>query len=248
MIDLNKLMDFIRSNDYTTTRELCAQFGISESTARRALDKLVIMGKVTRLHGGAMPASVHGLTTEFQMRNAMNKEQKISIARTAAQHIQPYSTVILMGGTTVCEMCAFIDHMNITVVTNSILVLNGLKYSRNVRLILLGGLYNYQEEEVGGLLMGGALGDIHADQLFTCASGFDEIYGISTTNASIELYHSCIEASTMTCVLADSSKYMKGGAGITARLDQVQYIFTDNRLDERAKAALECRGVRVVIA
>lgn len=248
MLDLNKVIDLVRKTDFTTTQDICAQFGVSESTARRALDKLAVMGKVTRLHGGAMPASIHGLTTEFQTRNALFKEQKIAIAKEAAGYINDFSTVILMGGTTVCEMCKFIERMNITVVTNSILVLNGLKYSRSVRLILLGGLYNYQEEEVGGLLAYKGLGTIRADHLFMGTSGFDEIYGFSTTNASIELYMNCIESSVTTCVLADSSKYMKGGAGVTARLDQVSYLFTDKGLDPRAREAIKAQGVNVVIS
>lgn len=248
MLNINAVLEYVRKNDFTTTQDICAEFGVSESTARRALDKLDVMGKVTRLHGGAMPASVHGLTTEFQMRNALQKKQKIAIAKKAAEHIQDYSTIILMGGTTVCEMCPFIAHKNITVATNSIIVLNGLKYSRSVRLILLGGLYNYQEEEVGGLLGYKGLGTVRADHLFMGTSGFDETYGFSTTNASIELYINCIESSLTTCVLADSTKYMKGGAGLTARLDQVQYLFTDGGLEQRAKKAIEQKGVQVIIA
>lgn len=248
MVDKTKILDFIKKNDFTTTQQICMEFGVSESTARRVLGSLSEAGKITRLHGGAMPASVNGLTTEFQIRNAINKEQKIAIAKAASGIIHDYSTVILMGGTTVCEMCQFIQDKNITVVTNSMLVLNGLKYSRNVRLILLGGLYNYQEEEVGGLLANKGLNSMRADYLFMGTSGFDEKYGFSTTNAAVDLYINCIETSVNTCVLADSSKYMKGGATITARLDQVNYLFTDSGLDMHAREAMAAQNIKVVVA
>ncbi len=248
MVDRNSVLKFIKKNDFTTTQQLCAEFGISESTARRVLDQLDSLGQITRLHGGAMPVSVTGQATEFQMRNSLFKQQKIAIAKMAAGIIEDYSTVILLGGTTVCELCPFIENRTITVITNSILVLNGLKYSRNVRLILLGGLYNYQEEEVGGLLANKGLSTVRADHLFMGASGFDERYGFSTTNAAVDLYMNCIETSVTTSVLADSSKYMKGGAAVTASLEQVQYLFTDSGLDLRARKAMEEKNISVMIA
>ena len=248
MVDKTKILNFIRKNDFTTTQQICMEFGVSESTARRVLDNLSETGQITRLHGGAMPAAINGFTTEFQIRNAVNKDKKIAISKAASEIIHDYSTIILLGGTTVCEICPFIQDRNITVVTNSMLVLNGLKYSRNVRLILLGGLYNYQEEEVGGLLGNKGLNSMRADYLFMGTSGFDEKYGFSTTNAAVELYIHCIETSVNTCVLADSSKYMKGGAAITARLDQVDYLFTDCGLDLHAREAMAAQNIKVVVA
>ncbi len=245
MLDYNKVLDLINRNDYTSTRQICEAFDISESTARRALERLYLQGRITRMHGGAMPIAQNNLTPEFKLRNSLNKQKKIAIAEEASKIIEQYSTIILMGGTTVCEMCPFIENMNITVITNSILVLNGLKYSRNVRLILLGGLYNYQEEEVGGLLANKGLSAMRADYLFMGASGFDETYGFSTTNAALDLYMSCIEACINVCVLADSSKYMKGGASVTAATQQVNYLFTDDGLDPRARRAMEEKGITV---
>ena len=195
-----------------------------------------------------MPAAVNGMATEYQLRYALNRLEKIAIAKKAAEYVQEFSTVMLMGGTTVSEMCPFIEHMNITVVTSSLLVLNGLRRSRNVRIILLGGLYNPQEEDVGGLLANKGLESMHVDHLFTSTSGFDEMYGFSSTNVAVDLHTRCLEASVTASVLADSSKYMKGGAAITARMDQIQNLFTDSGLSERARSAIEARGVTVVIA
>ena len=248
MIDINLVTEFIHQNGYVSTQDICLKFGISESTSRRLLDKLAVMGRVTRIHGGAMPASVNGVATEYQMRYALNRTEKIAIAKKAAEYVQDFSTIMLMGGTTVCEMCPYIEHMNITVVTSSMLVLNGLKHSRNVRILLLGGLYNPQEEDVGGLLANKGLENLHVDHLFASTSGFDETYGFSSTNVAVDLHMRCLEASVISSVLADSSKYMRGGAVITARMEQIQNLFTDSGLSERARNAIESRGVNVIIA
>lgn len=246
MLDKQEVLAYIRQNEFANTRQLCEHFQVSESTVRRLLDKLDAAGLVTRIHGGAMPVSDPNKMTEFQLRNRQNKAQKIAIAREAAKLINEHDTVILMGGTTVCEMCPFIEHRRITVITNSILVLNGLRYSQNVRLVMLGGLYNYQEEEIGGLMRNQELGRMRANRMFMGSSGFDEHFGFAITNASVDMYTSCIESSLSVCVLADSSKYMSGGAVISARPDQVEYLITDNGLDTRTRGAMEESGVKVI--
>lgn len=247
-INRNEVLSFIQMRDYTSTLQICNQFGVSESTARRILEKLDEAGQITRVHGGAMPISNPNRLTEFQIRNKENKPQKIAIAKAASQIIREHDTIIIMGGTTTCEMCQFISHMKLTVLTNSILVLNGLRYSPNIRIIMLGGLYNYQEEELGGLMDEQNLLRMRADHMFMGASGFDERFGFTTFNASVTLYTNCINSSICTSVLADSSKYMRGGASITATFDQVDYLFTDSNLELRAKQALEEQNLKVILA
>ena len=140
MIDRNEVLDYIRQSNFVSTQSLCEHFQVSESTIRRVLEKLEENCQITRIHGGAMSIADFGQMTDFQMRNRLNKAQKVAIAKKATSLIKKHDTIILMGGTTVCEMCPFIEHMNVTVVTNSILVLNSLRYSTTIQLIILGGL------------------------------------------------------------------------------------------------------------
>lgn len=248
MLDRNEVLSFIRQNDFTNTQQICERFRVSESTVRRMLDKLDAAGLITRIHGGAMPIANPVRMTEFQQRNREHKEQKIAIAQNAAELVNEHDTIILMGGTTVCEMCPFIFEMHITVITNSILVLNGLRHAPHIRLIMLGGLYNYQEEELGGLLANSELERMRANWMFMGAAGFDERFGFAITNASPEMYRNCLESSLSACVLADSSKYMSGGTSVAASPEQVQYLITDNGLNSRAKEALEAKNIKVILA
>ena len=248
MLDKRDVLEYIQNNDYANTRTLCERFQVSESTMRRVLDRLDSAGYITRVHGGAMAVTNPNRMTEFQKRNRENKQVKIAIAREAAKLINEHDTIILMGGTTVCEMCPFIEMKHVTVITNSILVLNGLRYSENVRLIMLGGLYNYQEEEIGGLMHNQEMARMRANRLFMGTSGFDERFGFAITNASLEMYTHCVECSMSTCVLADSSKYMSGGAVIAATPEQVDYLITDRNLPSRAQQDMQASGIKIIFA
>lgn len=246
MLDRRLLLEYIGKNDFTSTKELCDKFQVSESTIRRALDRLEQSNAITRVHGGAMAAAIPEKITDFQRRNRENKDKKILIAKKAAEMVHNHDTIILMGGTTVCEMCPFIHNKQITVITNSILVLNGLKNSESVRLVMLGGLYNHNEEELGGMLHNSELSQMRAAKVFMGTSGFDERFGFSISDASTDMYQSCIDSSMDVVVLSDSSKYMQGGALIAASLEQVNYLITDDGLSEAAKAAMEVHGVDVI--
>lgn len=247
MMRKEEVLGFIRQNDFASTQQLCERFQVSESTIRRMLDKLDAAGLITRVHGGAMPIATTTRLTEYQVQSRENKEEKIAIAKAAAELIHDHDTVILMGGTTVFEMCPFIENRCITVITNSIPVFNGLRYSHKIRLIMLSGLYNIQEEEVGGLLDNTGLDRMRANWMFMGASGFDERFGFALSNAPNDIYSQCMNSSLNVCVMADSSKYMRGGTTVAATPDQVEVLITDKGLNPKAKKALEELGTRVIL-
>lgn len=247
MIDRDDVLSFIRQAEFVSTQQLCERFGVSESTIRRMLEKLDSAGLITRVHGGAMPIATTRLT-EYQLRSQQSKAQKVAIAKAAADLIQEHDTVLLMGGTTVFEMCPFIEHRCITVITNSVPVFNFLRHSNTLRLVMLSGLYNSQEDEVGGLLENANLDRMRANWMFMGTSGFDERFGFAQTNAPVVTYEQCMQSSLNLCVMADSSKYMRGGTTVSATPSQVNVLITDKGLHPKAKQALEEQGIQVILA
>lgn len=248
MIRKEDVLGFIRQSDFVSTQQLCERFEVSESTIRRTLDRLDAAGMITRVHGGAMPVTASTRLTEYQLQSRSNKDEKVAIAKTAAGLVHEHDTVILMGGTTVFEMCPFLENRCITAITNSIPVFNSLRYAHKIRLIMLSGLYNMQEEEVGGLLDNSGLDRMRANWMFMGASGFDERFGFALSNAPNEIYTQCMSSSLNVCILADSSKYMRGGTTVAAAPDQVQMLITDKNLHPKAKEALIEAGTRVILA
>lgn len=247
MINPDRILEYINKKKHVSTKQLCDEFDISESTARRVTLKLADQGLITRFHGGASALTKPEIQSSVMARFQNNSDTKTRIAKKACEIIHDGATVILMGGSTICEMCQFLKDKHITVITNSMLVLNELQYYPNIRLIVLGGLFNLQECEVGGLLANMGLKMIRADFLFMGTYGFDEYYGFITANPSIELYWTCLECSKIACVLADSSKYMSIGGSVTARTDQIHYLFSDSGLAPDACERIRQTGINVVL-
>jgi DeoR/GlpR family transcriptional regulator of sugar metabolism len=225
---------------------MCLDLSISQSTARRAVIQLEKIGKIERLHGGAF-ALQEKQQTLIASRLGINAEKKMKIARAAAKMVEENSTVIIMSGSTVSYMCSYIKDMNITVITNSLLVLDELKECPNIRIIILGGLYNHEELEMGGILQNSSIGFLRADRLFMGCSGFDEKTGFINRNYSVELYRACIQTCNEVCILVDSSKHNSGGTSIAATPEQVKYLFTDHDLSPDAVRRFEEKGITVVL-
>jgi DeoR/GlpR family transcriptional regulator of sugar metabolism len=246
MFNRDDILRFINERKHVPINALCDNFDFSPSTARRVVAQLEKRGRIGRFHGGAYAINQNGATAVIA-RQELNAERKMGIARAAAEIISDDSTCIILGGSTVGYMCRFIRNKNITVITNSIIIFDELKRSRNTRLIVLGGLYNPEEEELGGITTNANLSYLRADYLFMGASSFDEKSGFINRNYSIDLYRACINTCNDVCVLVDSTKYNRGGTSVAATPRQVKHLFTDSGLPEKALKSLEQNGVIVTL-
>jgi len=232
-----------------TTEEICDAIGISESTARRLLSSLSDKQLITRFHGGAQSLLLTTETSALQKRMNLNPDIKDDIARRAAQEIKPGMTVVLLGGTTVYMICKYILERHITVITNSLIVYEGLKDAAAVDLILLGGRYNRNEMEVRGALTNINLRMLKADCLFMGATGLDPGAGFLTDDInSVELYRLCIDAAKSTYVLADSTKLDFHGSVITATSEMVNYLITDPAIPCNVIEKFTEKGVRIILS
>ncbi len=245
MYDRNTILAFINSRRHVGVAELCENFDISESTARRAIAQLEQLGKCGRFHGGAYALGQTG-KSKVLLRRSCNSDKKKRIAKAAAAIVKDGATCIILSGSTVGYMGRFIRDKQVTVITNSLIIFEELRTYANIKLIMLGGLYNPDEEELGGLIANANLDYLRADFLFMGASSFDERSGFINRNLSIDVYRSCLNACDTACILVDSSKYNVGGTSIAARPEQVKYLFTDSDIDAKVVTSFERKNIKVV--
>lgn len=247
MYDRNEILAFINKRKHVSIQELCVNFAISDSTARRAITQLEKSGKCGRFHGGAYALGQAG-KSRIVIRQSEHSATKIRIAKAASAIIHAGATCIILSGSTVGYMTKFIKDKQLTVITNSLIVFDELRGHANIKLIVLGGLYNYEEEELGGVIANVNLDYLRADYLFMGASGFDERSGFINKNLSVEVYRACLKSCDTACMLVDSSKYGAGGTSIAARPEQIKCLFTDTDLDSTVVAKFQQKDIKVIQA
>lgn len=247
MHDRNAILSFINTRRHVSIAELCDNFDISESTARRVVSQLENLGKCGRFHGGAYALGQNGKSAVLERQSSRSDEKK-RIAKAAASIIQDGATCIILSGSTVGYMCRYIKDKQITVITNSLIIFEELRMYSNIKIIVLGGLYNAEEEELGGVIANTNLDYLRADFLFMGASSFDERSGFINRNLSVDVYRACLKACDTACMLVDSSKYGIGGTSIAARPEQIKYLFTDSGLDKKVVKSFEKKKVQVILS
>lgn len=248
MISDKTVLDYIKLRKNVSTIDISKALDASESTIRRALTRLEDKKLIKRYHGGAYFVNESIDVDDVIFRREKNWDKKNKIALHASQVISDNATIILLGGTTVCAMCQYIKNKKLTIITNSLIVLEELKFEQDIKIVLLGGAYNPKESEVGGALTNYGMKHIRADFLFSGAMSFDEKQGATTEDLeSVELYRSCIESSNQVYILADSSKFKGRGTAVTAYYDEINCLVTDSDIDKQIKDRLIEKGLNIAI-
>jgi len=241
-----KALELINVRKSISTLELCRVLGVSESTARRLLLRLSDLGAIHKYHGGGMSIDYFNTRNDLHKRFELHADEKDRIAKAAASHVKPGSTLILLGGTTVYKMCKYLKGIRVTVITNSMIIFDALKDEQAVEILMLGGKFNRNEMEVRGVITHANQKMLRADSLFMGTVSFHPRIGFMTNDIdSIELYSLCMDAANTCYMLADSYKFGVAGAAVTATCAQLDCLISDNALSEDIVAAFQQEGLEV---
>lgn len=143
------LLDRLARDGRIVAKELSAELGLSEDTIRRDLRELAGEGRLTRVHGGALPASP--TVANLAARRSMATEEKARLGRKAASLIQRKQRVFIDGGTTHLELVRALPlDLDFTVITHSPTIAAALEPHQMVEVILIGGrLFRHSMVAVG---------------------------------------------------------------------------------------------------
>ncbi|MRX44760.1 DeoR/GlpR family DNA-binding transcription regulator [Agromyces kandeliae] len=241
-----ELLNFIRATGAGSVNEMARMLGVSASTVRRDLNDLQERGLIERVHGGA--AHVDDDVEPLRpLRETVNAEQKHRIGQAAAAHVRANSTVLITGGTTTEAMLPFLGGVRgLTVLTNSLTVVNRLAQFPEVDIIVLGGLLRRQEMSLLGHLTISGLSEFGIDQVYTGAFGVDADMGVTGTNLSeTQTDRSLASSAREVIVLADHSKLSQRGPARLIPITGISTLIVDADADPADLARLRSAGVNV---
>lgn len=242
MLASQRLMDtekYINQKGCVTMYELQQHLNISSSTLLRDLSKLHHMGKIYKVHGGAM--SVHYAQnterTSIKLHQEKNKIKE-KIAYYAASLVDNHDTGIIFLDTskTIQHMIEFLPaHQNIQFVTNSIINAH-LLAKRNYNVLLLGGKFHASCQATVGEEAIFHLSRYYFNIGFFGADSVSIEHGYSTTNAyTAPLKQIAINQCQNSYVLADASKLEHKSAISFASFTKATLITNDLAPKEYAK-------------
>lgn len=232
----NKILSALESNSAVSVIELTEITNSSESTVRRDLSALSKMGRLKKVHGGAVSVESGIILKEPDMKEkeALNSDQKDKIAKYAAATIKGDDFVFIDAGTTTEKMISHITEKNATFVTNAFFHAH-LLARKGLKVYMTGGEVKTSTEALVGVECIESLSRYNFTKCFLGTNGISETAGFSTHNVDeASVKRTAMNRSFMTFVLADGSKFEKSAAITFADIKNA-CIITDKLSDNKYK-------------
>lgn len=241
---------FINNEAEVSIEVLCHEFKASEATIRRALKELSARGLIKRTRGGAQQIIPNILEAHVFQRSSEQDAQKESIADATANLVEDGDTVFLGSGSTVLAVANKLkQRRNLTVISNSLPVINIFANYPNISVIVLGGLLRQSELSMIGHITEQAINELRADVVILGIRAIDLEKGLSndylpetiTDRAIVNLAQKVI-------LVADHTKFGKVATAFVAALSEVNTIVTDWEISSEVVSQIKTTGVNLVVA
>lgn len=237
------------SRDFADLETLRRELDASESSVRRDLDILEESGVLRRVYGGAVSVQQPPERAfDFAQESVRLSSEKDRIARLTASLIENGQTVILDGGSTVAAVARELGSKSLHIVTNSLPIAESLESLRNIELTLTGGYFDPRLRVMIGPFCEQMLGAIRADTLIMGVGSISEA-GFSNNNTLVVgSEQKMIEVASKVIIVADHTKFGRGGMIPVAPLSAAHLVVSDADLAPEYVALLRDNRVEVLLA
>jgi DeoR/GlpR family transcriptional regulator of sugar metabolism len=223
--------------------DIIGRLDATPATIRRDLTYLEKTGAIMRTRGAAK------IVNPFPTRNIMFSSEKLLIAKYAASLVEDGSSIILDSGTTTLALAnQLVNKKYLSVVTNSISIVNAFA-NTDISTTIVGGYVLHREQAVVGPDAEAYMKNIHASKLFLATTGIripEGLTCVSPFQASIK--KAMIQSANKVILLADSSKFEASGMMQFADFKEIHCLITSKPLkDKELRKWLDNLGVEVVV-
>jgi DeoR/GlpR family transcriptional regulator of sugar metabolism len=245
-----QILSLLSQQGRLSVAEIVSQFSISEATARRDLETLASQGKAQRVHGGVIAMEQAPPELPILEREQEQADEKARIGHAAASLVENNETVFLGSGTTVLEIARNLrDHKNLTVITNSLPVLNILAGNKEITVVSLGGMLRESELSFIGHITEQALSEVRVDKVFMGTRGVSLEHGLTNDYLQETLTDRAIlKIGREVLIVADHTKVNRVATVLLAPLNSMHIFVTDSRADKKFIQALKKQGISVIVA
>lgn len=242
-----KIKEYIENRNVVTIRQLQEQFPeVSLMTIHRDLDALVEGGSIVKFRGGAKSVR-HAVDPEFNVRMRENNAGKMTIAQKALELIQPHSSVFLDASTTNLALARCLPDINLNIFTTGPSIAIELCRLQNPVVTLCCGTINRKNLAVSGQNTLEMLEKINIDLAFIGVSGCSVDAGFTCgTEGDMLVKRMMIRKARRSVAVCSKEKLNCLMPYTFARLEDVDYLISDEPLPEAFAKAAEQAGVTLL--
>lgn len=242
------VLETIRKNGRALVSNLGSTFNVTDETIRRDLEELESRGLIIRTHGGAVSFDENLPDLSAEIRETLNPQGKRKIAKKAASLIKTGDTLFLDASTTVFFLAKEIKNMEgITVITNSLRIINELSHNDGISIYCTGGfLVGTNNSFTGNTQVSFIEKNFFVDKCFISCSGVSPEGGmLESRDDEAAVKRAMCKNSKNVVLLCDKSKLGKIRLHIIAPIEEADIMITDVESDNSLTEDIRKKGIKI---
>ena len=242
----NEILNILSSKGRVDVVELSKLLNVSQVTIRKDLNELEENGIVKREHGYALLKT----TNDISGRLAYHYDDKLKIAKKAAELVNDNETVIIENGSCCALLAKELSETknNITIITNSAFIAGYCRKSKNTnQIILLGGIYQKDSEVNVGPNIKNQINDFYVEKFFIGVDGYSNKTGFTNSDQlRAQVVKDIASQVNEIIVLTESEKFNKHGIVPMRIEDKVSTVITDNKITKETIDDLKKQNIKII--
>ena len=247
---IEKIIEKIRRTGQIKISEEAKVLDVSFSTLHRDLNHIEKMGFIKKVRGGAVFQKSSPLNTHLENRLNIQVKEKTEIAERAVEMIRDDTSIFLDHSSSVLYLAKELKRRmfrNLIIFTNSLALPKELGDKKGVRVIMTGGVVEYDFMALSGNLVIDFLRRVNLHQVFASVGALSIERGLMTQMSFIhDVLKQIFNLKPEINILADSSKFYKVGTFEIIPINKSLRIFTDKGLPSVIKDEIEKKGAKVI--
>lgn len=247
-IRLKKMEEYILEHDLVSMDKLRDTFKISMNTVRLDVAYLVDKGTVRKIYGG-VSSNISNNLIPFEERQTKNSLEKRCIGKAGAALVEDGDIIYIDSGTTTMYIVDYLsDYNNITILTNSLNVINRAVLHPEINVISLPGTLERKTNSFVSVDTVRALEKYNVKKAFMASSGVSNTGMITNSSPpEYEIKKAAIANSQDVYLLVDSSKYGKSGMMTYADISDMSKVLVGKNTDTELLDLCERYGVETIL-
>ena len=228
--------------------ELAKEFGVTEETIRRDLERLDKDGVASKTYGGAVSKQSAALDLPYNVRESVNVEQKQQLAEKLAMLIRDGDRLMVDSSSTALYVIKRIkSKKNLTIITNSVKILLELADKQDWTVLSTGGVLKKGALSLTGSSAEKMINSYHVDTAICSCKGIDISLGITDSNENDSLIKQAMLHSAERRILAlDNEKFDKKSFVKVCDFPDLDLIVTDSAPTERWISFCEEHSLKLI--
>lgn len=228
--------------------DLSQGLGVSEVTVRADLQALASQNLLVRTHGGAIPVSRLSADLSLALRRHRQALAKDHIGQAAAAMIADGDAIFLDTSSTALAIAHHLTHLqHITVITNSMAVVQELMDRQHVAVVVPGGRLRRETASLIGVDGLAQLAGFNVQKGFFGAHGLSLLEGLTDVSPDeADVKRIMVQRCSQVIAVIDATKWGRAGLASFGSIEDIDIVVTDHDAPADSVAEAQARGIQVI--